>query len=308
MLRRLFLWASRNRRLKETLPRLGFVRRAVSRFMPGESAEAALREAEELEVRGIGSVLTLLGENVSEAAEAREVLDHYVGVLEDVADRELDAEISVKLTHMGLDLDRELARANLEHLVERAKERGSFVWIDMEASPYVDATLELFRRTRAAHANVGVCLQSYLYRTADDLESLLPLRPAIRLVKGAYSEPDHLAFPKKRDVDANFLELARRLLDEERRDGAVRPAFATHDGALIGRIRGMAGERGLTPSACEFQMLYGIGRAEQRRLAAEGHPVRVLISYGEEWFPWYMRRLAERPANVWFVVRSLFRR
>lgn len=304
-MRQLLLWASRNRFLRERLPRLGFVRRAVRRFMPGEEPEDALRETERLAELGIGTLLTLLGENVEEAAEARQVTEHYLEVLDRVEERGLDAEPSVKLTQLGLDLGRDLALESLLAVVERGARAGRVVWVDMEGSETTDVTLELYRRARSAHPNVGVALQAYLYRTEADLEALLPLEPRIRLVKGAYAEPPHIAFRDKARVDDNYLRLARRLLDAAAA-GEAFPAFGTHDVRMIRQIQAEAERRGLSRSAYEFEMLYGIGREEQARLAAEGYRMRVLISYGEAWYPWYMRRLAERPANLWFLVRSLF--
>ena len=176
----------------------------------------------------------------------------------------------------------------------------------MEASEYLEDTLELYRRLRADHVNVGLCLQAYLYRTQDDLAALLPLRPMIRLVKGAYREPETVAWPRKSDVDAGYLARAGELLDAVAKDPEVRVAFGTHDAAMIAGVQEMARERGLERDAFEIQMLYGIRRDMQRELAAEGYAVRILISYGSHWFPWYMRRLAERPANVWFVAKSMF--
>lgn len=306
-MRQLLLRASRSRFLQERLPRYRFVRRAVRRFMPGEDADAALREAAALEERGMGSLLTLLGENVERPDEAREVRDHYLGVLDAVEERGLDAQLSVKPTQLGLDVGREVAAGHLEALAGRAAAAGTAVWIDMEASPYVDPTLELFRRARETADDVGVCLQAYLYRTERDLETLLPLRPRIRLVKGAYAEPPEIAHPKKRDVDEAYVRLAGRLLDAAA-EGDAYPAFGTHDRALIGRLQAEAARRRVPPTAYEFEMLYGIGRETQVRLAEEGYRMRILISYGEAWYPWYVRRLAERPANVLFLARSLVSR
>jgi proline dehydrogenase len=217
----------------------------------------------------------------------------------------LGAHISVKLTHLGLDLSRDLCLEQLTSLVTRAAQAGTFVSIDMESSAYVDPTLELYRTVRSAHSNVGVCLQAYLYRTPDDLDSLLPLGATIRLVKGAYHEPPNLAFPRKRDVDRRYFELAQRLLAYQPRPSQPH-AFGTHDTALIERICTHARLSGIPNRAFELQMLYGIRTADQLRLAQAGYAMRVLISYGSYWFPWYMRRLAERPANVWFVVKSVF--
>jgi proline dehydrogenase len=182
---------------------------------------------------------------------------------------------------------------------------GNVLWVDMEGSRYTQVTLDLYRRIRNAHASVGLCIQAYLYRTAGDLEGLLEGTPLVRLVKGAYAEPGSIAFPKKAHADANYRKLAERLLDGGAAVTGARLAFATHDVRLIRLIQGAAAARGLARDAYEFQMLYGIQREEQRRLAAEGYRVRVLISYGAYWFPWYMRRLAERPANLWFVMRSM---
>ena len=303
--RQLLLRASRSDRLREAFPRLPFAGRAVSRFMPGERAEDALDAARALVPQGLSTVLTQLGENVTDPAEAELVADHYLGVLDEIGRRGLDAEVSVKPTHLGLDLDVERTLGNLERLAARSHALGRWLWIDMESSPYVDPTLDLYRALRTRHTNVGVCLQAYLYRTSDDLAALLPLDPGIRLVKGAYSEPEDVAYPAKRDVDERYMQLAETLLNAQRR-GSVRAAFATHDRALVTKICQRAEEKGMDAGELEFQMLYGIRSEQQRRLAAAGCRTRVLISYGEAWFPWYMRRLAERPANVWFVARSAF--
>lgn len=307
MLRQSLLWASRNPWLSRRLPRQPFVRRAVRRFMPGETAEAALEEAERLRNRGMTTLLTRLGENVAAADEAAEVAAHYRDVLARVDERGLDAELSVKLTQLGLDLGPEHALGHVRDFATRAAGRDAIVWIDMEGSDYVDATLDIYRAVRREHDNVGVCLQAYLYRTERDLEELLPLQPAIRLVKGAYAEPKEIAYPRRADVDAAYLRLAGRLLDDAGPGGRVRPAFGTHDPEMISGVRAAAEARGLDRSAYEFEMLYGIGREDQARLAAAGYRMRVLISYGSSWFPWYMRRLAERPANLWFLAKNLLR-
>jgi proline dehydrogenase len=283
-----------------------FAQRAVRRFMPGETVDAALAAAEELRGRGITAVLTQLGEAVSERGEAEAVTAHYLNVLDRVQRTEVPAQLSVKPTQLGLDLGVEICMAQAKRLVDRAAQVGTFVWIDMEASPYVDATLDLYRALRAEQQNVGVCLQAYLYRTAADLESLLPIHASIRLVKGAYSELPGVAFVRKADVDENFMKLAKRLLSGSGREGGVRHGFGTHDMQLVARIRDFAEGAGITKDAYEIQMLYGIRRNDQVRLSAEGASVRVLISYGSAWFPWYMRRLAERPANLGFVLRSVF--
>ena len=306
LMRDAFLAGSRSVWLRERATRYGFVRRSVSRFMPGETLAEALQATRALQEMGAGSVLTQLGENVTDAAEADAVKRHYLDVLDQAAAQGLDAQISVKLTQLGLDLDRGLCRAHLDTLLRRAEERGNFVWIDMESSAYVDATLDLFRQARASSPRVGVCLQAYLRRTPQDLEALLPLRPVLRLVKGAYQEPAERAFPRKADVDEAYFTLACRILEQPGAGDGLRLAVGTHDARLVERLRARAGEREVPRSAYEFEMLYGIQRPLQRALVAQGDRLRVLISYGSYWFPWYMRRLAERPANVGFVVRNLF--
>jgi len=302
--RRLLLGASRSTWLARQLSQRAFFRRAVRRFMPGEDLGAALAAVSDLAREGIGSVLTQLGEQVTSRDEAAGVRDHYLRVLEEIRRRQLPTEISVKLTHLGLDLSPKACLHDLLALAARAAAAGAFLWIDMEESRYVDATLDLYRAVRSEHARVGVCLQAYLHRTFTDLDRLLPLGPAIRVVKGAYNEPPTVAFPKKRDVDAAYVALAERLLKEAARARAL-PVFGTHDLRLIGHLRERARALGVPRDGYEVHMLYGIRSADQRALAADGCVVRVLVSYGTHWFPWYVRRLAERPANVWFVLRNL---
>ncbi|HEU5261374.1 MAG TPA: proline dehydrogenase family protein [Gemmatimonadales bacterium] len=302
--RRLLLRASRSAWLAEQLRRRAFFRRAVRRFMPGEDLSAALGAAAQFARTGIGSVVTELGEQVTTHAEAALVRDRYLDVLGRIRERGLPTQLSIKLTHLGLEIDHATCERDLRALAGLATETGSFLWIDMEESRYADATLELFARARADSPKVGVCLQAYLRRTPADLERLLPLCPAIRLVKGAYNEPRALAFARKCDVNASYFALAERLLQLAARREAL-PVFGTHDLPLIARIRERAAALDVSRGSYEVHMLYGIKPAEQRALAADGCAVRVLISYGSAWFPWYMRRLAERPANVWFVVRNL---
>ena len=306
LMRKLLLAGSTNPWLRDRATRAPFVRRAVSRFMPGEQIDDALAAAADLKPQGITTILTKLGENLTGVDEAEQVTQHYLDALDRIAAAGLDAQISVKPTQLGLDLDRSLCERNLERLIARAEERGNFVWIDMESSVYVDRTLELFRGARARTTRIGVALQAYLYRTEKDVESLAPLGAAIRIVKGAYLEPPEVAFPRKSDVDANYYKLCTRLLaPEARRPGALLH-IATHDVALADRIAAFIAQQQVPASAYEFAMLYGIQRGQQARLARAGRRLRVLISYGEYWFPWYMRRLAERPANMWFVIRTMF--
>ncbi|HEU0052409.1 MAG TPA: proline dehydrogenase family protein [Longimicrobium sp.] len=303
--RSLLLRASRSPWLAEQFRRRAFARRAVRRFMPGEAQDDALAASADFATRGIGTILTQLGERITSADEADRVRDHYLALLDTIARRGLPTQPSVKLTHLGMEIDRDACVERVRALARRAAETGNFVWVDIEESNYVDATLDVFRRVRAEHDTVGLCLQAYLRRTPADLASLLPLRPAIRLVKGAYREPPEIAFEKLAETNAAYMALADTLLDAAR-EGGGRPVFGTHDLHIVERIRDHADARGLSGDAWELHMLYGIKAADQRRLAEAGVRLRVLISYGSHWFPWYMRRLAERPANLWFVVKNLF--
>lgn len=305
--RKILLAMSTNAWLRERATKTAFVRRSVSTFMPGERLEDAMAAASAQQAQGIGTIFTKLGENLARVEEAESVTRHYLDTLDTVQAAGLRAQISVKPTQLGLDLDTELCFRNLQRLVDRAAERDTFVWIDMESSPYVDPTLELFRRTRARSPRIGIALQAYLYRTEKDIESLLPLGSAIRLVKGAYLESADVAFPKKADVDENFYKLSCRLLGDEAQRAGGLLHVATHDPRLVDRLAAFIDEHGVPKSAYEYSMLYGIQRPLQQRLVQAGRPLRVLIAYGEYWFPWYMRRLAERPANVMFVVKNLFR-
>lgn len=274
--------------------------------MPGESLDEALRAAAELKAAGLSTIVTELGENVTTAQEAAEEAQRYTGVLSRIRGAALDCEVSVKLTHLGLDQGIPTTVANLERILAAAQPLGIRVWVDMEGTAYTERTLDVFRQARARHANVGIALQAYLRRTAADLESLLHLGPAVRMVKGAYREPPELAFPDKAEVDEQFFVLSTRLLSEEARRAGSWLAAGTHDRRLIARLQSWSAEHGLARDVFEFAMLFGIQRAEQLRLTRDGWRTRVLISYGSQWFPWYMRRLAERPANMLFVARSLF--
>jgi len=299
------LAASDSRYLREHATRVGFIRAAVTRFMPGEDVESALEAARALRQP---AVLTHLGENLPSTEAADEVRRDYLEVLDRVRASGVDAEISVKPTQLGLDFSRELCERNLFALIERARALNNWVWVDMEQTSYTDATLEIYRHARERYPNTGLCVQSYLYRTAKDLEPLIALGSGVRLVKGAYKEPADKAFPKKSDVDESYFELAKQLLSADARARGVRAIFGTHDPVLIRRIEEHGRAQGLPPAALEFQMLYGIRRQEQERLAAAGYKFRVLISYGDAWWPWYMRRLAERPANVLFVLKTMVAR
>lgn len=303
--RKVLLRASKSSWLASQMTQRAFARRAVRKFMPGEKLGDALDAAASLAPVKIGSIITRLGETLTGERNTTEVREHYLHALGDIATRQLPTQLSVKPTQLGLDTSPASCARDIGVLVERAAAAGNFVWIDMEDSSYVDRTLELYETLRSGHTNVGVCLQAYLYRTPKDLERLLPLKPAIRLVKGAYAEPASAAFPAKRDTDAQYVSLGEALLTAAASGGAL-PVYGTHDMNIVHRLVGRATSMQLDPARYEIHMLYGIRAADQRALAAKGVGVRCLISYGENWFPWYMRRLAERPANVWFVVRSAF--
>jgi|ERR1700674_327287 len=305
LMRSLLLAASQNRWLRDHATHYRFVKSTVSRFMPGETFDDAMQAAQQLRGKQIGTVFTHLGENITDRAEAQEVADHYLGVLGRIQQSGLRAEISVKLTQLGLDLSPELCFDHLKTIIERAP-KDSIVWMDMEASNYVDVTLDLYRRTLELFPNVGVCLQAYLFRTRDDLSKLLTLRPSIRLVKGAYNEPPEIAFPRKKDVDDNYFVLAKEILIAKKENRCIRAAFGTHDVALIQRLSGYASAEQIKKADFEVQMLYGIQRETQERLANAGCTSIVLVAYGSYWYPWFVRRLAERPANLWFMVRNVF--
>ena len=301
-MRRLLLWGAQNRWLATHVPRWRFAQRAVRRFLPGEGFESALKAAVDFRKHNIGALFTLLGENVTDLTDANQVVEHYEEVLAGSGD--LQAEISVKPTQLGLDIDEAAAFANLQRLAGAAAEANSFLWIDMEGSAYTDRTLDLYRRLRRHRSDIGVALQAYLYRTVSDIAGLLPLKPAIRLVKGAYAEPQEIAFTAKRDVDANYLALSVFMLPELKRRN-LRLVLATHDVDLVAKIWRFGQALDMDRSELEVAMLYGIRTDEQLRLAREGFTVRDLIAYGDAWYGWYLRRLAERPANVWFVARQL---
>lgn len=303
-MRRVFLWAARNRWLRERLPRFRFMKRAVRRFMPGETLEDALAAALPLQAAGITSMYTRLGENLEHVAEADEVADHYVAAIDKIVAAGITGEISVKPTQLGLDLDPEICLAHLVRIAEHAAAAGSYLWIDMESSAYVEATISLYERLRAIQPRTGICLQAYLRRTAADIERLRPLDPAIRLVKGAYDEKESIAYTNRRHIDANFVGLAVAFLIEGR-DRPIRLGLGTHDVALIEQIAEGVKGAGIARDGFDVAMLYGIRTDQQYRLAKAGYRVQALIAYGEYWYPWYMRRLAERPANVWFVMRQM---
>ena len=304
-MRRVLLWMARNRWLRERLPKLWFAKRAVRRFMPGEEPESALDAAVKFRVDGITSMFTRLGENITKLEEGDEVAEHYLGLMGDIRARDLDGEVSVKLTQLGFDLDVERTLALTKRLAAKAAETERTLWIDMEGSAYAEGTIAFYERLKAEHPNAGLCMQAYLRRTAADIQRLLPLDPRIRLVKGAYAEPASIAYQTKHDVNANYVALAVSLLEGARAGRNVLLGLGTHDVQVIEQIAEHATAMGLPKTSFEVEMLYGIRMDQQRRLAAEGYLVRDLIAYGSAWYPWYMRRLAERPANVMFALRQM---
>ncbi len=303
--RSILLAAARSKTLNNFALRSAFVKRATTTFMPGEHPEDALDAGAAIASTGRGLIFTQLGEAITQAGEAIAVRDHYLWFFDQIRARGLPAQVSVKPTQLGLDLSFKKCLEHLLALAGKADDSGSALSLDMEDSTYVDRTIDLYVALKRHHGRAGIALQAYLYRTPKDLDRLMPLKPVIRLVKGAYNEPAGLAFRKKSDTDRAYYELACRMLDVARSGGCV-PVFGTHDIALIRRIAARAEATGVAKGKYEIHMLYGIRDAEQRRLVADGQSVKTLISYGSAWYRWYMRRLAERPANVWFVVKSLF--
>ena len=302
-LRRLILASAGNPLVRRFVSAHG-MRLGASRFVAGETLDECVVVLERLNGLGLAANTTLLGEDVAAEGEARAVAAEYVRILERIEAERLRANVALKLTNLGLAIDEELAFENVSTVVERAGELGNFVRLDMEYSAVVDATLRIYRRLREeGHENVGTVLQAYLYRTPDDLEALLPLQPNLRLVKGAYLEPPEIAYPRKDDVDAAYLRLVERSLG-----GGGYTAIATHDGRMIDHALRVAEREGVGRDRFEVQMLYGIRPQLQLDVAARGYKVLVATSYGPEWFPFFSRRLAERPANLLFILRNLVKR
>lgn len=302
MLRATFLYLSHRRGLQRFVTRQRLTASLAYRFVAGDHLEDAVRVVQTINSRGSSASLDHLGENVSQERDARLAADDYLAAFERIAAERLNANVSVKLTQLGLDISPALCRELLERVLARAKELDNFVRIDMEGSAYTQRTLDLVLEMHQRYANCGVVLQSYLYRTLGDVKRANAARVRVRLVKGAYDEPETVAYPKKADVDAKYAEAMQELLRE-----GVYPAIATHDDRLIDATIQAAREQGLTADQFEFQLLYGIRRDLQERLLRDGYRVRIYVPYGTEWYPYLMRRLAERPANLLFIVRSVLR-
>lgn len=302
MLRQVLVALSERPGLQRTLLAVPGSRRAVARFVAGDTLGEAVIAVRALNEQGIHASLNLLGEMTTTREDALAIAQTYATILQTIHSERLDCNLSVKLSQLGLDRFPDVCEASMQTLLVGAKATGNFVRIDMESSAYVDRTLALYRRLRTAgFSNVGIVLQSYLRRTESDLESLLPLAPRVRLVKGAYFEAASVAYPKKTDVDGNFRRLSERLLSS-----APMPAIATHDERMIDHAKAYAHTHGISPTSFEFQMIYGVRRDLQERIVAEGYPMRVYVPFGTQWFPYFMRRLAERPANVMFILRAVF--
>ncbi|MDQ7030033.1 MAG: proline dehydrogenase family protein [Ardenticatenia bacterium] len=306
MMRQLFLTLSQSRPVETTVSRVGPVRRMTRRFVAGETRGEALHVARTLNADGLAVALDYLGESVNDPDEARAHAEEYVSLLKAIRAQGVNSDVSLKLTGMGLDVDEELCYQHVRRVVEVADRHGNSVEIDMEASPYVEATLRLYKRLlREGFRNVLVAIQAYLYRSEHDIRDLIAIGGRVRLVKGAYAEPPGVAFPQKQDVDANFVRLMRLMLGPEARATGFFAAIATHDEPMIRATLDYVSEQRIGPEAFEFQMIYGIRRRRQRELAAEGYTVRIYVPYGTHWYPYFMRRLAERPANLFFLLRHL---
>jgi proline dehydrogenase len=300
--RRFLLFLSRQKRLRRWMETSAAARRLATRFVAGETLEDALDVSRRLNQERISVTLDHLGESVTTLEEAAAARDVYLKTLEALHRSDIQGNVSLKLTQFGMDFSFEQCRSNVEQLVRCAAAWGEFVRIDMESSEYTDRTLDLVTQLHGVHPNVGVVIQAYLFRSRKDIEALNGRRIRVRLCKGAYLEPAAVAFPRKEDVDRNFVELMQLLLDR-----GEYPAIATHDPNMIAATKEYAASRRLGKDAFEFQMLYGIRRDLQRQLVEEGYRLRLYVPFGRAWYPYYMRRLAERPANVFFIARHLLR-
>ncbi len=300
VVRDFIFWLSNKKRVTDAIARRGMRYGFAQRFIAGEALADALQASRELARAGRSVSLNHLGENVHTAEEAQQARSSYVQMVRELDATGLEGNVSIKLTQLGLDLDRNLCQSLVADIAAEAKNLGRTIEVDMEGSAYTDRTLDIFEAIRRRFANVGLAIQAYLYRSDADVERLAPLRPKIRLVKGAYREPPQVAFQKKRDVDANYRRLLNKLLD-----GRFFPAIATHDPAMHDYARQQLGQRGFSHDRYELQMIYGVRRDLQQELSAQGHPLRIYVPFGTEWCPYFMRRLAERPANCWFVLRNL---
>jgi proline dehydrogenase len=307
-MRQLFLALAANNRFKKWCTGFPPTRRLAHRFVAGETLQEALQEVKKLNQIGIAATLDHLGENVITQQEAQKSAELYFEILDEIHKQKLDSNVSLKLTQMGLALDPNFCFETVRRVVVHAAKTNNSVRIDMEGSPYTDATLEIYKRLRdGGLKNVGIVIQAYLYRSISDIEKLLPIGLNVRLCKGAYAEPPSIAFPKKADVDKSYLNLLHKLLSEQSIQQGTYVGIATHDEKIIQYVKEWTTANKIPKSSFEFQTLFGIRRDLQIALAQEGYRVRVYVSFGSEWYPYFMRRLAERPANVFFIAKNLFR-
>ncbi len=308
MLRQAFLFLSEQPALKDFALRFRAAEEMAFRFVAGETLGEAIRAVRELNQRGLRVTLDHLGENVLSREGAERATETYLGIFDEIDLTGVDANISVKLTQLGLAQSDDFCFENLRRIVEHAGEHDNSVEVDMEGSEYTQRTLDIYYRLRGAgFENVGAVVQAYLYRTEVDIERLIECGTKVRLCKGAYDEPPEIAFPEKADVDRNFVRLTQLLFSPSARERGVVPAIATHDGDMIMAAKQAARQNDWTAEEFEFQMLYGVRRKLQQSLADEGYQVRVYVPYGTEWYPYFMRRMAERPANVMFVARAILK-
>jgi proline dehydrogenase len=308
LLRSLLLYLSQSERLKKSILKFELARRTARRFVAGETAEEALQVVSRLNDRGLLATLDHLGENVNNEQEASAAAEEYLKIIPRIAQLGLRTGVSLKLTQMGLDIGTDLCRDNVARIVTKAQELENFVRIDIEGSEYATRTFDMFAKLRKRHENIGVALQANLRRSERDLQRLIDLGANVRLCKGAYKESPEIAFSRKREVDANFLKLTEMLLCPEARSRGVYAAIATHDQRMISHAKELVAQNGVNREEFEFQLLLGIRGRLAEQLASEGYRVRVYVSYGSDWYPFYMRRLAERPANLLFILRNVFKR
>ncbi len=300
--RAFLLYLSRQHGLKGVFSQFPGFKQVTHRFIAGENIDDAIKAIQELNKLGITATFDHLGESTSSRQEAESDVREYLYVLDRIQATGVNSNVSVKLTQLGLDIDEDFCMLNTRKIVENAKRHGNFVRIDMEDSPKTDATLKIFRTLFQEFGNVGIVLQSYLYRTEKDIDDVIALGARIRLCKGAYQEPESVAFPQKSEVDANFIRIMQKLLKS-----GIYHGIATHDDKMIAATREFAARENISKESFEFQMLYGIRRDLQLKLVRDGFKVRTYVPYGEFWYPYFMRRLAERPANVWFVLKNLLK-
>jgi len=308
MLRAFFIYLSKLHWMRSLILKLGLTRKASRRFVAGETAQEVIEVVRQLNRQNILATLDHLGEDVHTEADARNARDDYVHLLDLIHQRGVPSHVSLKLSQFGLDVSGDVCRELVASVIEKAAQVGTFVRIDMEDSSHTERTLAVYRDMRQKYSNVGIVIQAYLYRTEGDIRGLVNDSIAtVRLCKGAYKEPASIAFPRKADVDANMVRLMQFMLGDEAQAHGTHLAMATHDVKMIEATKKFVAEHNISKDAFEFQMLYGIRRDLQQRLAAEGYKMRVYVPYGNEWYPYFMRRLAERPANIWFILSNFFR-